>query len=133
MNRLEPDIDDKIMKEVSSVDWHRVTAGDASRFGLAVGFFRDAVTAWKQHQAAWFCAVGGVISSAVLASACLIAGTGPTFALQLILTHQVLRTLLLWWKARTAQKFVIETEKHAIDSAQSLTQAYPAVSDAQAA
>jgi hypothetical protein len=133
MNKPELDIDEKIMKEVGVVDWHRVSAYDASRFGLSVGFFRDAVAAWKQCRVAWGCAAGGAISSAVLALACLVAGAGPAFALALVLTHQAIRTMVLWWKAHQAQKVVAETEKQAVDSAQQLAQTYPPVAAVRAA
>jgi len=124
MSNLNQDIDEKIIKHVDRVDWRRVSEADAAAFGLAVSFFRDSFQSWKLCRASWGTAVGGVLSTAVLAFACLAAGLGPAFALALVITHQVVRTTILWWRTRQAQKIVMETEQQAVDSAKQLTQLY---------
>ena len=118
------DIDAKIIKQLNGVNWHEVSEADAASFGLSVGFFRDAQHAWKLHRAACGCAAGGVISSAVLALVCLYAGMTPSFTLALVLIHQVVRTIVLWFRARQAQKVVAETQQQAVDTATNLKRTY---------
>lgn len=126
------DVDERIMKEVDAVDWKKVSEKEAASFGLAVGFFRDSVQAWKQLRTAWGTCVGSVITMSVLALICILAGTGPGFALALIITHQAVRAAVLWWKARQAQRVVEETERQAVNTATELAAMYPGA-DARAA
>lgn len=119
------EIDDEILKELDSVDWHAVSQPDAASFGLSIGFFRDSNEACRLRKTALGTALGGVISTSVLAIVALLLGAGPWFALNLVMVHQVIRAAVLWWRARQTQKEREVIRQQAVDTAKRLVERYP--------
>lgn len=126
-------LDEQILKEVDSVDWHNVSEADAAGFGLAVGFFRDSNHLCQLRRAAMGAALGGVLSMSVLASFGLLMGASAGFILGLIIVHQLVRTTILWWKSRQAFKMHGEIEQQAIQAARELASKHPAKEEEVAA
>lgn len=133
MNKADAvEVDQTILKEVDAVNWSTVSEADAASFGLAVGFFRDSNRVCQLRRTAWGTAVGGVVSSSVLAILALALGAGPWFALNLVMVHQTIRAAVLWWRSRQALKQRAAIEQQALEVAKDLAQRYPA-QDAEAA
>lgn len=127
---INPDVDVAVdalmMDEAAKVDWHKVTEAEATSFGLAMGLYRD-VSHSKQHRrVAWGTATGGVISMSVLSLACLLIGTGPWFALSVVLGSQAIRALWLYLKAYQASRDVKFMEQQALEVIRELAAAHPA-------
>ena len=132
MTRSEPvihdvdiNIDARLVDEAGAVDWHRVSEEEASSFGLALGMYRDVVHTHEKRRVAWGTATGGVISMSVLSLACLLCGTGPWFALSVVLGSQAIRALWLYLKAHQSSRDVKMLEEQAIDVAKELACRHP--------
>lgn len=120
------EVDEQILKEVDNVDWHSVSEPEAASFGLSIGFFRDSNHACQLRKAALGTALGGMLSTSVLAILALLMGAGPAFALCLVLVHQLLRSAVLSWRSHQAKKQHAEIQQQAIATARRLAERYPA-------
>lgn len=126
MNKVEQfSVDETIMKEVDSVDWHSVPEAEAASFGLAVGFFRDSNHVCQLRRAAAGTALGSIISMAVMTILAVLMRADAVFILCLILIHQSIRAGVLGWRSRQAMKEHRAIELQAIETARSLAERYP--------
>lgn len=119
-------VDARLVDEASQVDWHAVSTAEASSFGLALGLYRDVVHTHEKRRVAWGTATGGVISMSVLAIACLLCGTGPWFALSVVVATQMVRALWLYLKVHQSSRDVQALEGQAVDVARELAAIHPA-------
>lgn len=111
----------KLTKELDNIEWHDVPEADAKSFC----FFRDSLAVHKLRRTAWETAIRGALTSIVLAAICLLIGSGPGFALGLIIVHQVLRTLVLWRNVRKSEQEIVTLEQQVIVLARELVSVHP--------
>jgi len=122
---VDIEVDALMMDEAARVDWHKLTEAEAAGFGLAMGLYRDVSHSHQYRRMAWGTATGGVISMSVLVGACLLFGSGPWFALSVVIGTQALRALWLYWKAHQARQDVRFMEQQALQVIRELAAAHP--------
>ena len=123
---MDIQVDALMMDEASRVNWHALSEGEAASFGLAMGLLRDVSHTHQQRRVAWGTATGGVISMTVLALACLVFGSGPWFALSVVIGTQAIRALVLYWRTHQASRDVKFVEQQALEVIRELAAAHPA-------
>lgn len=119
------DADEVIQEHVARIDWDKVAQSEAAELGLSLGILRDAGQAHALRWAAWGTAVGGALSTSVLALVALRASHQASTALAVVMCAQAVRGMLLWWKQAQAQRLVSFMEKDVIDTAKLLALKHP--------
>lgn len=117
---LPVDVDDKISKEVNSVDWHKVPEADITRFALAVGHYRDSVNNWARSRAACEAVISNATAVFVVSVVCKLMGVNPVFTLGVVILNVVIHAAILLWRERYYHNFVKGSEEHALAIAKSL-------------
>ena len=114
-----------LLKEVENVNWEAVPSFEVDSANLAIDFFKESDLTRQLRQVALGTALGGVLSTSVLAILALLMGASVQFTLGLILVHQALRAGILWWHSRKATSQYVEIEKQTISTAERLAKQYP--------
>jgi hypothetical protein len=123
---LDTALDAGLINESAKIDWHSVSEAEASSFGLALGLYRDVAHTCEKRRVAWGTAVGGVISMSVIAISCLLIGTGPWFAISVVVCSQLVRALWLYLKAYQSSRDVRMLGDQALDVVKELATIHPA-------
>lgn len=121
----QSDLDAKILLEVQNVDWGSIDEGEAKKFGMAIGAFRDNNHRCQVKDSAWFSARNEFISFIMLSATCLALGAKMIFVLHAMLVYQLIRVIIFYRKRQGAYQKLVTIEKHAIEVTRQLAINHP--------